>query len=168
MINFEQIFNKGINDLLISYYNSEGKISGVKIKIPESELFVWKHCERNEEMKYAVPDKVSQEGKRVRKQKTRYLDKYRKIEFIMNLPQSIKDKIFSYNIPQKWFFDIETEIVGGNLNINDATDDPKGAILSIVFCDEHNNIYIQGTKKLTEIQKEKITKMINDYFVYIF
>lgn len=159
MINVEQSYN----DLKISYYNTTGGITIETVPIPKSEMFVWKQCETSEDLKYAVKGIVSQEGKPVRKVGKKYLDKFRKIEFLMSLPEETKKRIFAYNVPKKWYVDIETEIIGG-LNVNEATENPKGKILSIAFCNEQGDVYIVGTQKLGNTQKERISDRINDYF----
>lgn len=159
MINAEQ--NR--DELHISYFNKDGNITIEKIKIPKSEMFIWKACITPEEISRAVQGKRNQEGQPVRKQEVKHLDKYRKIEFIMQLPETIKQRIFAYNIPKKWFMDIETEIIGG-LSVNEATDNPKGKVLSAVFCNENNEVYVVGIKPISKVQAERITDQINDYF----
>jgi DNA polymerase elongation subunit (family B) len=144
--------------MYISHFTETGSVAIQKIFIPKSEQYSWVECSEND------PDKVegylSQNFKPVKKIYQKYLNKYRKIEFINSLNQSIKEKIFSNNMPQIFSLDIETEIIDDELD----EDNPKGQILSVAFCDTTGNAVFLGIKELTEKQKESIRQRILDYF----
>lgn len=157
MIYYEQIYDK----FHISYFNERGGINLEKITIPEKEKYIWEEVSPDASRKH--PKLTSHLGNHVKKTRRNYLDKYRTFEFLNQLPDRLKQRVFSMNTPNKWFMDIETQVIAG-LNATEAAQQAKGRVNSNTFCNEQGDVYIQGTKPLTPAQKERLSDRINNYF----
>lgn len=150
MVNIEQVDKQ----LKISYFDENGDIAYQLIDIPQEEFFEW------------VPHTVgradgsfkSWDGKPVQKKKAFFLNKWRIEELLKQQPDHIKEKIYSYNEPKKFFVDIETEI-------DDEWPKPsvaKHKITAISFA--HDDILaVLGTKHLAATQIKTIEYKINEY-----
>jgi len=147
MINAKQIFD----NMSISYFNEDGIIEIMNLPISDNEKFIWE--ETTEEDRYKHNVITSQFDRPVKRIRKNYLSKYRQIEYINNLPQELKDKIFSDNKPKKWFWDIETEIIDG---VFPDASNPIGKILLHTICDEFGNGTIFGLKPMTGEELKRI------------
>lgn len=152
MINIEQ------NDrtLTISFINKDGDVELKNIDIPPDELFEWNVTTNSK----GDPIIRSWDGKPVRKTSTNHLNKYRVTEFLTQLPQNIQDEIFQFNVPKKYFCDIETEI----LDEFPDHQNPKAAITSISIANEKDLILVLSTKKASPEMIQIIEERLNDYF----
>lgn len=154
MVNIEQIGST----LKVSHYNSEGKLEIENIRLPQNEMYNWVYASQNEKCDMLHR---SFDNKPVKKIRASRLNKYRMMEILYSLPNDIKDRIFSGYQPERWFMDIETEVIDGFPN----AEAPKEKVLANSFCNQKNQVYITYIeKKLTKIQKENITNKINKHF----
>lgn len=157
MINCKQIRDK----MSVSYFDENGNIAISDITIDDREKYVW--TKTTEDDKFRDKTYVSQDGFPVKKERKSYLDKYRKIEFLLSLPERLQAKIFSNNQPRKFFWDIETEVFD---DFPDAGN-PVGRIFTHQYCDEFGNGTVMGIKPLSQTQIESIEQKINDYLSQI-
>ena len=94
--------------LYVSYYNLNGDTRFKIYDLKPSDMFNWVICDDNDRQK----DKTIKnwDGKSVKKIKTKYLSKFRIIEYVKNkIPESDKKLIFDYHFPNIYFVDIEVE-----------------------------------------------------------
>lgn len=157
MINCKQIYDK----MSISYFNENGDIVISDINIDDREKYVWSKTDEND--RFRDKTYMSQDGFHVKKERKTYLDKYRKIEFILSLPQRIQERIFSNHQPRKFFWDIETEVFD---DFPDAGN-PVGRIFTHQYCDEFGNGVVMGIKPLSQHQISSIERKINEYLSQI-
>lgn len=158
MINNKQIVDNNGNKLSISYFNEAGEIGLIDIKLDDSQLYVWEVTDKDDP--YRDKNYLSQNGDPVKKVKKKYLNKYRKMEIINSLPKNIFSKIFSDNIPKKYFWDIETQSINGEFPEASVA---AGKIYTHGYCDEVGNGHVLGFKPLSPIQIQSIEKRINEY-----
>lgn len=156
MISLEQ--NVKERRLYASYFNESGKVNRRQINIPHNELFEWIECEPNDpgrSKKFRSFD-----GNPVKKVRRRALNRLRLIEFMNQyISEHTKKVIHSSNPPEKWFMDIEVEVI----DEFPKASDPKEKVLSVAFCNQKNQAFILSIDKLTPIQKEKITDKVNKH-----
>lgn len=150
MVNIEQVDKQ----LKISYFDENGDIAFQYIDIPQEEFFEWvPHTVGRADTSYK-----SWDGKPVQKKKAFFLNKWRIEELLKQQPDYIKDKIYSYNEPKKFFVDIETEI-------DDEWPKPsvaKHKVTAISFA--HDDILaVLGTQHLAASQIKTIELKINKY-----
>jgi len=150
MVNIEQ--EDGL--LRISYINKNGDLDIMGIPIPDEEAFKWVYAERSGSKKF-----ISWDGKGVKKQKTKFLTNHRITEFLLSQPKEVQDTLFSNELPNMFFIDIETEI----LDEFPSPDNPKAKILTISIADQKGNITVLGLKDLEQKSIRKIDQKINEY-----
>ncbi len=143
------------HSLKISYFNENGDIEIEKILIPEDQMFEWEYVKPGEK---TTSNKLSWDGKPVKKKKSNYLSKWRIEEFLLSLP---KEKIRKYNAhsPKKWFLDIET-FVGDEWPKPETAKTP---VTAITFCN-NNKIVTLGTRELNPLQIKNINKRVQEHF----
>lgn len=153
MINVEQHENL----LKVSYVNSEGKIDIMGIEVPKSEQFRWDYSTGKKQDK----NFISWDGRPISRVSSKFLNKFRLTEFLCGQPKDIQDEIFSFNKPNMYFIDIETEI----LDEFPSVKNPLSKITCISFADENNNLLTLALKELDIKKVESIEKRLNKYFV---
>jgi DNA polymerase elongation subunit (family B) len=141
--------------LVISYVDKSGDI---KLKYYE-----WdnpqKYVACDDDDSDAHPTYKSWDGKRVKLVEVSHPDRYAIYEFLDSLPDSEKEEIFEYNLPNIYFVDIETEIVDG---FPDAETAPTKVLsVSIVYEDK---IILLGLRDMPEDMQERIRTNTNKYF----
>lgn len=154
MIDIEQ--KQGV--LNISHYNKNGKIEIENIPIEQKDQFEWEYCFFNS--KNIDPRYKSWDNRQVKKIRRDYLYKYRIEEILINLDQSTRDLIYTFNKPDVWFCDIETEIS------NDGFPSPDRAPCTVTaICLVNNNIVnVLGLKPLLQEEIDGIEIQLNEYF----
>lgn len=89
------------------------------------------------------------------------LNRYRMYEIVDNLPEDKKEKIFSYNLPEMFFIDIENMM-------QDGKPDPEKADKPItvigVCCPNDTIMVLSAGKNLTQKQIGEIQTQIDDHF----
>jgi DNA polymerase elongation subunit (family B) len=151
--------------LMISYYNSAGRIEFIRKPLPDHELFNWV------ESSVATPVK-NWNGKYVKKLQSpgQYVNQFRIQELIREklTPEEI-EKIYSFdNLPKKTYLDIEIKL------IDDSFPDPERARMPvglISFCNEDNTTYVlsilNDDSRPSGLTQDEIVKMeeeVNTYF----
>ena len=106
-------------NLQVSYWGEDNKTHIEVIPIPEGENYLWltspkdKKDEKSKEVKNWNGKYVYKHMIDLRKEK---LNRYRMYEIIDTLDDELKEKIFSYNLPELFFIDIENKMQEGKPN----------------------------------------------------
>lgn len=156
MIHLEQVVSRGENHFNVSFYNEKGGISIRKIQVDKLERYGWIHCAEDDRTRHSTFK--SHLGRPVKKISKAYFNRYRKFEFMNNLPTDVRGRIFQDARPQVWSMDIENEVKDGTNETN-----PTGKIFTNAFCNEYGEITVQGCKKITETDRLKVEQKINTF-----
>lgn len=151
------------SNLQVSYWGDDGKTHIDVIPIKEEDKYVYLTSPKT---KTDVPLKdVSNWNK-----KTVYkhhigtkerLNRYREYEILDSQPQEVKDKIFSYNIPELFFIDIENKMQEGKPN----PEKPDKPITVIGICCPNDTIMVlSGGYNLTQKEIKDIQVQIDEHF----
>jgi DNA polymerase elongation subunit (family B) len=144
------------DSVTFSYFNENGE---VELKTYDtSEFPCWHVCEEDDRRK--SKHYTNWDGKPVKPQFGRKLSKHGIIEFIENLPEEDSQKIFGYNFPKTFFFDIEVEVKDGFPEAERA----DTQVLTISIVAPGGKIIVLGLKDLTSKQQEKIKQDTCKYF----
>jgi DNA polymerase elongation subunit (family B) len=153
------------NTLTISYYDPEGRISFIKKRLLDHELYNW--------VESATPTATKNwDGKYTKKSRSegRYINQFRVQELIQEkLTSDELEMIYSFDhIPKKTYLDIEIKL------IDDSFPDPERARMPvglISFCNEDNITYIlsilHDDGKPEGLSSDDIVRMekeVNEYF----
>ncbi len=142
-------------ELIISYFDEEGKIKIKKYQIDEPQN--WSICSAHDpkrDLEYTNWD-----GKPVKKVNERRLNKFSIYEFIDNLPEKERLEITALNFPKVQSVDIETEVI-------DAFPVPEIArekITTIAIATESNATIVLGWKPITKEQEKEIFDKHREY-----
>lgn len=141
--------------LVISYVDKSGDIKLKYYEWDNPQKYV--ACDDDDKDKH--PTYKSWDGKSVKLVEVTHPDRYAIYEFLDQLPESEKEEIFEYNLPNIYFIDIETEIVDG---FPDAETAPTKVLsISIVYDDK---IILLGLKDMPDDMQERIRTNTNKYF----
>ena len=144
--------------LRVSYYDEDGRTKFKLFDLNKEDMFNWHICSSND--KDADELIRNWDGKKVKKVRTKYLNKYRVIEFIDNLPEFHKDTIFGYHFPRTYFVDIEVEVT-------DSFPEPSIAaneITAICVVTPERQCIVLATKPLDIKIQEKIQNQVDNHF----
>ncbi len=153
-------------NLEISYWGDDHKTHIEIVPIHEDDWYVWltepvnKKDEPGGTVKNWNKDKVWKHRLNLTNPKET-LNRYRMYEIVDNLPEEKKEKIFSYNLPEMFFIDIENMI-------QDGKPDPEKADKPItvigVCCPNDTIMVLSAGKNLTQKQIGEIQTQIDDHF----
>lgn len=146
------------HELAISYFNKEGNIDFFHLKIPNEERFNW------EETRNGGEDRIqSWDNKTVKKVMVgdvRKLNKYRIAEILLKYQDQL-GVLQEFNMPRKYFMDIEVEVL-------DGFPDPDIAgnrITTIAIANSQTNtVNVLGITPLEEQACYDIERDINKHF----
>lgn len=144
--------------LWVSYYNLGGGTDFKTYELTSNDMFNWQVCEPTD--KDVSKTIKNWDGRPVKKVKTKYLNKYRLLEYVENLPASEKNAIFGYNFPNTYFVDIEVEVT-------DAFPEPTKAqnpVTAICVVSPDKKCIVLATKDLDKPTQSKIQKQIDAHF----
>lgn len=144
--------------LWVSYYNLGGGTDFKTYELTSNDMFNWQVCEPTD--KNVSKTIKNWDGRPVKKVKTKYLNKYRLLEYVENLPASEKNAIFGYNFPNTYFVDIEVEVT-------DAFPEPTKAqnpVTAICVVSPDKKCIVLATKDLDKPTQSKIQKQIDAHF----
>jgi len=144
------------NELIVSYYNKEGKVDFKRYPISQFENWVV----TDEKDRYKHPDILNWDGRPVKKNRSRSYNKFSLIYFMDNLPEKDREEIFEFNVPRTYFVDIETEIVDGFPKPEEA----KSRILTFSIITPERKAIVLGLDDLSAEQMASIEKDTNDHF----
>jgi len=143
-------------ELIVSYYNKEGKVAFKRYPISQFENWVV----TNEDDRYKHPTIRNWDGRPVKKNRSRTYNKFSLIYFMDNLPEKDREEIFEFNVPRTYFVDIETEIVDGFPKPEEA----KSRILTFSIITPERKAIVLGLDDLSSDQIASIEKETNDHF----
>jgi DNA polymerase elongation subunit (family B) len=144
------------NELIVSYYNREGKVDFKRYPISQFENWVV----TDEKDRYKHPEILNWDGRPVKKNRSRSYNKFSLIYFMDNLPEKDREEIFEFNVPRTYFVDIETEIVDGFPKPEEA----KSRILTFSIITPERKAIVLGLDDLSSEQIASIEKDTNDHF----
>ena len=145
------------SNLQVSYWGSDGKTHIEVIKIPDEEQYIWVTNQKDKtDLKFKGIHNWN--GKAVYKHRVdpqrEKLNRYRQYEILDSQPDELKEKIFSYNLPELFFIDIENEMQEGKPN----PEKPDKPITVIGVCCPNDTVMVlSGGYNLTE--KEQVSFM---------
>lgn len=143
------------NNVNISYFDAAGKIKLKKIKLDKIEN--WVVCQEKDIKK---SDKYrNRDGKPVKKQVEKSLNKFSLYELIKTLPKEDYDEVSALNFPQIQSIDIETEVIDGFPKPEIA----KERITCIAIAYENNTTVVLGRKPITPEQERDIYNKFAEY-----
>lgn len=146
------------NTLWVSYYNLDGKTRFKTYELTADDMFNWQVCDPSDKN---MDKKIKNwDGKPVKKVKSKFLNKYRLIEYVENLSPSDKSLIFGYHFPKTYFIDIEVEVT-------DSFPEPSKAqtpVTTICIVTPEKQCIVLATKDLDKTVQSKIQKKIDEYF----
>ena len=144
------------NELIVSYYNREGKVDFKRYPISQFEN--WVVTDEND--RYKHPEILNWDGRPVKKNRSRSYNKFSLIYFMDNLPEKDREEIFEFNVPRTYFVDIETEIVDGFPKPEEA----KSRILTFSIITPERKAIVLGLDDLSSEQIASIEKDTNEHF----
>lgn len=151
MLDIEQIDGQ----LKVSYFNKEGDIDIDIFNIPGDQQYEWEYCKPGDK---SHPNVTSWDNKPVKKKRARYLSKWRLEEYFMSLPQRETERIFEFNMPKKFFVDIE-------VFVGDEWPRPENAkfpVTCITFCLE-NKVFTLATQHLDAAAIGRVQKKAEEH-----
>ena len=101
------IENKG-EYLKVSTFSEEGDLIFVNVPVPEDQRFVWEKTRAGD--RRADPDWKTWDGHPVKKNYTDRYDKYRMAQILIEADPEITKPLWDFQMPKKYFVDIEVEI----------------------------------------------------------
>ena len=152
------------NNLQVSYWGADGKTHIEIIKIPDEEQFVWLTSSKDK-TDLKVKNVHNWNGKTVYKHRinpfNEKLNRYRQYEILDSQPDDVKERIFSYNLPEIFFIDIENQQQEGKPN----PEKPDKPVTVIGICCPNDTVMVlSGGYNLTEKEQESIQKRIDEHF----
>lgn len=144
------------NELIVSYYNREGKVDFKRYPISQFENWVV----TDEKDRYKHPEILNWDGRPVKKNRSRSYNKFSLIYFMDNLPEKDREEIFEFNVPRTYYVDIETEIVDGFPKPEEA----KSRILTFSIITPERKAIVLGLEDLSAEQMASIEKDTNNHF----
>jgi DNA polymerase elongation subunit (family B) len=142
--------------LIVSFFNEEGKVDFKTYDT--SNVYNWQVCEPTD--KYKSKQFINWDGKPVKKFKGKNLGKHTLTTFLESLPEEDSNKIFGYNFPKIYFFDIETEVTEGFPEPSKA----ENQVLTISLVTPEQKIIVMGLKDLTPTEQASIASRTNEHF----
>lgn len=151
MLDIEQIDGQ----LKVSYFNKSGDIDIDTFHIPGDQMYEWEYVKAGEK---SHPNVTSWDNKPVKKRRAKYLSKWRVEEYFMSLPKRDTERIFEFNMPKKFFVDIE-------VFVGDEWPRPENAkfpVTCITFCLD-NKVYTLGTIPLSADAIKRVHKKSEEH-----
>lgn len=145
--------------LWVSYFNLNGEPRFKTYQLEPSDMFNWEVCSYDDPK---ADKKIRNwDGRHVKKVGTRYLNKYRIIEYMEALSKSDRELIFGYHFPKTYFIDIEVEVIDGHFPEPSRADSP---ITTICIVTPSKECIVLATKDLDRNTQRKIELQINEHF----
>jgi len=144
--------------LWVSYFNLNGKTRFKTYDLKPEDMFNWEVCDDRDTK--ADPKIKNWDGRPVKKVRSRYLNKYRVLEYMEQLSFSDRELIFGYHFPRTFFVDIEVEVT-------DSFPEPSKApnpVTAICIVTPEKQCIVLATKNLENKIQLKIQKQIDEHF----
>ncbi|MDA9262939.1 hypothetical protein OAC86_00465 [bacterium] len=143
-------------ELIVSYYNKEGKVSFKRY--PVSKFENWAIAKDND--KYKDQNLTNWDGRPIKKSISRSFNKFSLLYFMDSLSEADRDEIYEFNMPRTYFVDIETEIVDGFPKPEEA----KSRILSFSIITPERKAIVLGLEDMSPAQIKKLEEDTNAHF----
>lgn len=155
------------SNLQVSYWDKDGKTHIEVIPISSEDQFVWL-TNPKDKTDLKVKCVKNWNGKTVYKHRVdlqrEKLNRYRQYEILDAQPDELKEKIFSYNLPDIFFVDIENKTQEGKPN----PENPDKPITVIGVCCPNDTVMVlSGGYNLTQKEQESIQKRIDEHFAQV-
>ena len=154
-------------NLEISYWGEDHKTHIEIVPIQEKDWYVWltEPIDKKDEpggttVRNWNKDKVWKHRLNLTNPK-QTLNRYRLYEIVDNLPEEKKEKIFSYNLPELFFIDIENMMQEGKPDPEKAD---KPITVIGVCCPNDTIMVLSAGKNLTQKQIEEIQTQVDEHF----
>ena len=145
-------------ELWVSYFNLDGKTRFKTYDLKPEDMFNWEVCDDRDAK---ADSKIKNwDGRPVKKVRSRYLNKYRVLEYMEQLSFSDRELIFGYHFPRTFFVDIEVEVT-------DSFPEPSKApnpVTAICIVTPEKQCIVLATKDLEKKIQLKIQKQIDEHF----
>ena len=135
-------------ELIISYYNKEGKVSFKRY--PVGQFQNWVVTEEKDKWKDGTVR--NWDGRPLKRSLSRGFNKFSLLYFMDSLPEKDRKEIYEFNMPRTYFVDIETEIVDGFPKPEEA----KSRILTFSIITPERKAIVLGLEDLSSEQIKKI------------
>lgn len=143
-------------ELIVSYYDTEGKVAFKRYPVNKFENWVvTEQTDRWKDQRFTNWD-----GRPIKRSISRSFNKFSLLYFMDSLPQKDQDEIFEFNMPRTYFVDIETEIVDGFPKPEEA----KSRILSFSIITPERKAIVLGLEDMSSEQIKKIEDDTNNHF----
>ena len=141
--------------LWVSYFNLDGKTRFKTYDLKPEDMFNWEVCDSDDPN---ADSKIKNwDGRSVKKARSRFLNKYRIIEYMDQISPSDRKLIFGYHFPRTYFVDIEVEVT-------DSFPEPSKApnpVTTICIVTPEKQCIVLATKDLDNQTQTKIQKQID-------
>jgi len=144
------------SEVIVSYYNKEGKVSFKRYPVSQFENWVVTNNEDRDRQEGIL----NWDGRYVKKNRSKAFNKFSLIYFMDSLPEKDRNEIFEFNIPRTYFVDIETEIIDGFPKPEEA----KSRILTFSIITPERKAIVLGLDDLSSDQIKKIEEDTNAHF----
>ena len=148
-------------NLTISHYTPEGEVNLLKVQIPKAQQFVWQKTTQSDKAK--DPLWTTWDGVPVKKSFSNRFDKYRITEILEGLDPEITKPLWEYQVPKKYFVDIEVEVTDNRADSLD-TENAKNKIVSISMASSQGKVLVIGLEDMAPERILKIEKRIKEHF----
>ena len=138
------------SNLQVSYWGPDGKTHIEIIPIPDDEQYIWVNSQKdNTDLK--VKNVHNWNGRPVYKHRVNpfkeKLNRYRQYEILDTQPLEVRERIFSYNLPELFFIDIENMMQEGK----PRPEDPDKPVTVIGVCCPNDTVMVlSGGKNLDQ------------------
>ena len=143
-------------DVIISYYDKEGKVAFKQYPIDKFQN--WYVCDDKD--RAASPEFKNWDGRSVKLGGGRQFNKFSLVYFMDSLSEKDREEILAYNMPKTYFVDIETEIIDGFPKAEEA----KSRILSFSIITPERKAIVLGLEDMAPDKVQKIQDDTNKYF----
>ena len=152
------------SNLQVSYWGPDGKTHIEIIPIPDDEQYIWVNSQKDK-TDIKVKNVHNWNGRPVYKHRVNpfkeKLNRYRQYEILDAQPLEVRERIFSYNLPELFFIDIENMMQEGKPH----PEDPDKPVTVIGVCCPNDTVMVlSGGKNLDQKQQESIQKRIDEHF----
>lgn len=152
------------NNLQVSYWWEDNKTHIEVIPIPEGENYIWLTSPKDRRDEKSTKFK-NWNGKPVYKHRIdlnkERLNRYRLYEILDSVDDELKERIFSYNLPEMFFIDIENKMQEGKPN----PEKPDKPITIIGICCPNDTVMVlSGGYNLSNKQVCSIQDRIDEHF----
>jgi DNA polymerase elongation subunit (family B) len=152
LLDIEQLESK----ITFSFFNESGD---VELKTYDTSNFPnWYICEETDKRRNAF--NLNWDGKSVRAAFDKKISKHGLIEFVEKLPKEDSERIFGYNFPKTFFFDIETEVTEGF----PEPDKAENKILTISVVTPNHQVIVLGLRDFEVKETQGVKDSTNKYF----